>query len=56
MYYFTYQKAWAQWASLLLFTVLVGAVARTGYLGGELVFKHGAGIELALPDFGEQPK
>ncbi len=56
MFYFNYQNAWAKWASLLLFTVMVGYVARTGYLGGELVFKHGAGIELALPDFGEQPK
>jgi uncharacterized membrane protein len=56
MYYFDYQKAWAQWASFLLFAVLVGFVARTGYLGGQLVFKHGAGIELALPDFGDQPK
>ena len=55
MYYFKYQKAWAKWASFLLFTALVGYVARTGYLGGQLVFKHGAGIELALPDFGEQP-
>ncbi len=56
MYYFDYQKAWAQWVSFLLFAVLVGFVARTGYLGGQLVFKHGAGIELALPDFGDQPK
>lgn len=54
MYYFNYQKAWAQWASLLVFTALIGFVARTGYLGGQLVFKHGAGIELALPDFGDQ--
>jgi uncharacterized membrane protein len=56
MSYFNYNKAWAQWTSFLLFAVLVGFVARTGYLGGQLVFKHGAGIELALPDFGEQPK
>jgi uncharacterized membrane protein len=56
MLYFNYQKTWAQWASFLLFALLVGYVARTGYLGGQLVFKHGAGIELALPDFGDQPK
>lgn len=55
MFYLDYQKTWAKWAVLLLFTGLVGSVARTGYLGGELVFKHGAGIELALPDFEEQP-
>jgi uncharacterized membrane protein len=56
MHYFKYHKAWAKWSSFILFTALVGSVARTGYLGGELVFKHGAGIELALPDFGDQPK
>ncbi|MEQ8547123.1 MAG: DUF2231 domain-containing protein [Cyclobacteriaceae bacterium] len=53
LYLFGYQKTWTKWLSLLLVTALVGSVARTGYLGGELVFKHGAGIELALPDFGE---
>jgi uncharacterized membrane protein len=53
MYYFNYHKAWAKWASFILFVGLVGYVARTGYLGGELVFKHGAGIELVLPDFGD---
>ncbi|MCR9099950.1 MAG: DUF2231 domain-containing protein [bacterium] len=54
MYFFNYQKAWAKWASFLFYVILIGAVARTGYLGGELVFKHGAGIELVLPDFGDQ--
>ncbi len=53
MYYFKYKKNWAKWASFLLFAVLIGYIARTGYLGGQLVFKHGAGIELALPDFGK---
>ncbi len=56
LYYFNYQKTWVKWASLLLFTALAGSVARTGFLGGELVFKHGAGIELALPDFEAPPK
>ena len=56
MYYFNYQKTWAKWISGLFYAVLIGFVARTGYLGGQLVFKHGAGIELALPDFGDQPK
>ena len=54
--YFNYQKTWAKWTSGLLYAVLIGFVARTGYLGGQLVFKHGAGIELALPEFGDQPK
>ncbi len=39
----------AKWAGILLYTLLVVAVARTGYLGGQLVFSHGAGVELALP-------
>ena len=54
MYYFDYQKTWAKSVSFLLFLFLIGYVARTGYLGGQLVFQHGAGIELALPDFEEQ--
>lgn len=53
MYFFNYQRTWLTWSTFLLFLVLVASVARTGYLGGELVFKHGAGIELALPDFGD---
>ncbi len=56
MYFFNYQKAWAKWTSFLLFAALIGSVARTGYLGGQLVFKHGAEIALALPDFGDTPK
>lgn len=56
MYYFDYQKTWLQWTSFLLFALLAGSVTRTGYLGGQLVFKHGAGIKLALPDFGDTPK
>ena len=52
MYYFKYNRFWVKWVGILLFTALVGAVARTGYLGGQLVYSHGAGVELALPDFG----
>ena len=55
LYYFKYQRSWAKWAGIILFTALIISIARTGYLGGQLVFKHGAGIELALPDFGSQP-
>ncbi|NCT17901.1 MAG: hypothetical protein COS19_02860 [Flavobacteriaceae bacterium CG02_land_8_20_14_3_00_34_13] len=55
IYYFKYQRNWTKWIGLLLFTVLVVSVARTGYLGGQLVFKHGAGIELALPEFETKP-
>ncbi|WP_341906767.1 DUF2231 domain-containing protein [Fluviicola taffensis] len=50
-YFINYQKSWVKWVSFTLFGFLIGSVARTGYLGGELVFKHGAGIQLVLPDF-----
>ena len=48
---FKYKKSWARIVSIVLFACVVGAIARTGYLGGELVYKHGAGVQLALPDF-----
>lgn len=54
LYYFKYQRSWAKWTGMILFTALVISITRTGYLGGQLVYKHGAGIELALPDFGSQ--
>jgi uncharacterized membrane protein len=54
MFYFKYNRVWVKWVGILLFTALVGAVSRTGYLGGQLVYNHGAGVELALPDFGNQ--
>lgn len=47
--FFKVHKVMAKWAGILLYTLLVVAVARTGYLGGQLVFSHGAGVELALP-------
>jgi len=39
---------WVKIAAFLLFTFSSIAVARTGYLGGQLVFKHAAGVELVL--------
>jgi uncharacterized membrane protein len=47
-----YNRRWVAWAFILLFTALAGSVSVTGYLGGQLVYKHAAGVELALPDFG----
>lgn len=41
-------KGVLQWAGLLLFFVGVLSVARTGYYGGELVFKHAAGVQFSL--------
>lgn len=46
-----YKKAWTRIATVVLFTAVVFSIVRTGYLGGQLVYKHGAGVELALPDF-----
>ncbi|MDF0718297.1 DUF2231 domain-containing protein [Muricauda sp. 334s03] len=54
LYYFKYNRTWTKWVGIILFAALVGWVARTGYLGGQLVFQHGAGIELTLPDFGNE--
>ncbi len=51
IYFFNYHKIWTKWAGILLFTTLIGSVSYTGYLGGQLVYAHGAGVELALPDF-----
>jgi len=51
IYIFKYHKKWLRIAAIVLFAAAVGAIARTGYLGGQLVYKHGAGVELSLPDF-----
>ncbi len=50
--YFRYNRRWVNWAFIILFTALAGSVATTGYFGGQLVYKHAAGVQLALPDFG----
>jgi uncharacterized membrane protein len=51
VFFFNFSKKWSRIASILLFAATIGAIARTGYLGGQLVYKHGAGVELGLPDF-----
>jgi uncharacterized membrane protein len=51
VFFLRYNKIWVRIVSIILFTGVVAAIARTGYLGGQLVYKHGAGVELALPDF-----
>lgn len=43
--------AWAHVGAFLLYTTSIGATAQTGYLGGQLVFQHGAGVELGLDNF-----
>jgi uncharacterized membrane protein len=37
-----------KWVALVLFFAGVLSIARTGYYGGELVFKHAAGVQLNL--------
>ncbi len=39
---------WKQWVMVALLAVGVGTIARTGYYGGELVFRHAAGVQLAF--------
>ncbi|KAF0239792.1 DUF2231 domain-containing protein [Sediminibacterium sp.] len=51
IYFLKFNKGWLRIIGFLLFTGVIGSIARTGYLGGQLVYKHGAGVELALPDF-----
>lgn len=51
IFYFKYNRIWLKWLGIILFTALVGSVALTGYLGGQLVYNHGAGVQLTLPDF-----
>jgi uncharacterized membrane protein len=51
IFFLHYNKRWIRIVSIFLFAGVVAAIIRTGYLGGQLVYKHGAGVELALPDF-----
>jgi uncharacterized membrane protein len=41
-----------RWIPLVLFLVGVASMVRTGYYGGELVFKHAAGVQLSIGAFG----
>lgn len=50
--FFKYNRRWVNWVFIVLFTALAGSVTTTGYFGGQLVYKHAAGVELAIPDFG----
>lgn len=39
---------WRQWAMVALLAIGVGTIARTGYYGGELVYRHAAGVQLTF--------
>ncbi|WP_298154195.1 DUF2231 domain-containing protein [Flavobacterium sp.] len=47
---FKFQNKWLKRISFILFAAVITAVTRTAYLGGQLVYKHGAGVELGLSD------
>ncbi len=46
--WFKQNRPWLRIAAFLLFVLSTAAVARTGYLGGQLVFQHAAGVELNI--------
>ena len=48
--FFKYKNKWFIRISIMLFALSIGAVTRTAYLGGQLVYKHAAGVELGLTD------
>lgn len=48
-----FTNKWLKPIRFLVFAILIGSVSRTAYLGGRLVYNHGAGVELALPNFNE---
>jgi uncharacterized membrane protein len=50
VFFFQNKKSWVRVVSVLLFALVIVAIGRTGYLGGQLVFKHGAGIELGFSE------
>jgi uncharacterized membrane protein len=45
------RKGWFRIVGMVLFAALVTGISYTGYRGGQLVYRHAAGVELALPDF-----
>lgn len=49
--YFKLNQSWTRVVNVLAFAALIGSVSYTGYLGGQLVYSHGAGVQLVMPDF-----
>ncbi len=55
---FRIRLAGVRWFAVLVFLAGVLSIARTGYYGGELVFKHAAGVRISLdlaPTDSEEP-
>jgi uncharacterized membrane protein len=44
---------WLRIAAFVLFATAAAGVGRTGYLGGQLVYKHAAGVELGIGTMNE---
>ena len=51
IFIFQYRQRWLKIISIILFAAVIGSIARTGYLGGQAVYKHGAGVQMSLPNF-----
>ncbi len=49
MVYFRRSQGVFQWAALAAMIIGALLVIRTAYYGGELVYKHGAGVQIAAP-------
>ena len=41
-------SAWTVVIGTVLCAGVVAGISRTGYLGGQLVYQHGAGVELGI--------
>ena len=52
LYVLKKELRWLKIVAFVLLLAAAGGVARTGYLGGQLVFKHAAGVELGFSNFG----
>jgi uncharacterized membrane protein len=51
LYFLKYDRRWTKWVFIILITALAGSVTTTGYLGGQLVYKHAAGVQFDIPVF-----
>ena len=49
--YFKLNQGWTRLVSIIGFAALIGSISYTGYLGGQLVYSHGAGVQLVMPGF-----
>jgi uncharacterized membrane protein len=51
LYIIKKELLWLKIFAFVLLLTAAGGVARTGYLGGQLVYKHAAGVELGFSNF-----